>query len=107
EYAGFKVANPIGLVLAAVFALASGFVDLRPSFAPFVGRHRVALRRAVLAALVVWFVWTVVELPPLHQPGSEGGSHSVLAALAGLGAVAYAIAAARYWYVYRGRIDLL
>jgi adenylate cyclase len=107
EYAGFKIANPIGLVLAAVFALASGFVDLRVSFAPFVVRHRVALRRAVLAALVVWFVWTVVELPPLHRPGSEGGSHSVLAAFAGLGAVAYAIAAARYWYVYRGRIDLL
>jgi adenylate cyclase len=107
EYAGFKVANPIGLVLAAMFALASAFVDLRLAFAPLVVRHRVALRRAVLAAMVVWFVWTVVELPPLHEPGSEGGSHSVLAALAGLGAVAYAIAAARYWYVYRGRIDLL
>ena len=56
EYAGFKVANPVGLVLAAVFALASGFVDLRPSFAPLVVRHRTALRRAVLAALAVWFV---------------------------------------------------
>ena len=40
EYAGFKVANPIGLVLAAVFALGSAFVDLRPSFAPLVVRHR-------------------------------------------------------------------
>ena len=107
EYAGFKVANPIGLVLAAVFALVSGFVDLRPSYAPLVVRHRVALRRAVLAAMMLWFVWTVVELPPLDTPGSEGGSHSVVAALAGLGAVAYAIAAARYLYVYRGRIDLL
>ena len=107
EYAGFKVANPVGLVLAAVFALASGFVDLRPSFAPFVVRHRAALRRAVLVALAVWFVMTVVELPPLHKPGSEGGSQSVLAVLAGFGAVAYAVAAARYWYVYRGRLSLL
>ena len=107
EYAGFKVANPIGLVLAAVFALASGFVDLRLSFASLVVRHRAALRRAVLAALIVWFVWTVVELPPLHEPGSEGGSHSVLAVLAGFGAVAYTVAAARYWYVYRGRMTLL
>jgi adenylate cyclase len=107
EYAGFKVANPIGLVLAALFALASAFVDLRPSFAPLVVRHRAALRRAVLAAMGVWFVWTVSELPPLHEPSSEGGSHSLLAAMAGVGMVLYAVAAARYWYVYRGRIALL
>jgi class 3 adenylate cyclase len=107
EYAGFKVANPVGLVLAAVFALASSFVDLRLSYAPLVVRHRVALRRAVLAVMAVWFAWTILELPPLHEPGNEGGSHSVLAVLAGLGAVAYATAAGRYWYVYRGRIDLL
>jgi class 3 adenylate cyclase len=107
EYAGFKVANPVGLVLAALFALASAFVDRRPSFAPFVVRHRVALRRAVLSAMAVWFVWTILELPPLHEPSSEGGSRSVLAAMAGLGAVAYAVAAARYWYVYRRRVALL
>ena len=40
EYAGFKIANPVGLVLAALFAFASGFVDRRPSFAPLVVRHR-------------------------------------------------------------------
>jgi adenylate cyclase len=107
EYAGFKIANPVGLVLAALFALASGFVDLRPSFAPLVMRHRVALRRSVLAAVGIWFAWTIAELPPLHEPGSEGGSRSVLAAMAAAGAVAYAVAAARYWHVYRGRIALL
>jgi len=78
EYAGFKIANPVGLVLAALFALASGFVDLRPSFAPLVMRHRVALRRAVLSAMAAWFVWAVIELPPLHEPSSEGGSNSLL-----------------------------
>jgi adenylate cyclase len=107
EYAGFKIANPVGLVLAALFALTSGFVDLRPSFAPLVMRHRVALRRAVLSAMAVWFVWTIAELPPLHEPGNEGGSRSLLAALAAGGAIAYAVAAARYWHVYRGRIALL
>jgi hypothetical protein len=76
EYAGFKVANPIGLALAAVFALASAFVDLRPSFAPAVVGRRAALRRTVLAAMAAWFAWTMVELPPLRQAGSEGGSHS-------------------------------
>ena len=107
EHSGFKVANPVGLVIASLFAVASAFVDQRPSFAPFVVRHRVALRRAVLGAMAVWFVWTVADLPPLRKPGSEGGSHSVLATMAGVGAVAYAVAAARYWRVYRGRIALL
>jgi adenylate cyclase len=106
-HSGFKVANPVGLVIASLFAVASAFVDQRPSFAPFVVRHRVALRRAVLGAMAVWFVWTVADLPPLRKPGSEGGSHSVLATMAAVGAVAYAVAAARYWRVYRGRIALL
>jgi adenylate cyclase len=78
EYAGFKVANPVGLVVASLFAFASAFVDLRPSFAPRVVRHRAALRRAVYAAMAVWFVWTVIELPPLNELHSEGGSHSLL-----------------------------
>ena len=107
EYAGFKVANPVGLVIAAVFGIASAFVDVRPSFAPLVVRHRAALRRAVLAAMAVRAAWTLVELPPLHEPSSEGGSHTLVAAMAGVGAVAYAAAAARYGYVYRGRIALL
>jgi adenylate cyclase len=107
DYAGFKVANPVGLALAALFALASAFVDRRPSFAPLVVRHRVVLQRAVLGAMGAWVVWTVAELPPLHDAGSEGGSHGVVAALAGVGALAYAAAAVRYWYVYRGRIALL
>src|SRR5215216_285084 len=107
SYAGFKIANPVGLVLAAMFAFASAFVDIRPSFAPLVVRHRVALRRGVLSAMAVWFVWTVAEVPPLAEPGSEGGSHSFLAAVAGVGTVVYALAAARYWYVYRERMGLL
>jgi class 3 adenylate cyclase len=107
EHAGFKVANPIGLVLGAVFALASAFVDFRPTFAPAVVRHRTVLRRSLLAAVAVWFLWTVVELPPLFEPADEGGSHSVLVVLAAFGAVAYAVSAARYWTVYRGRFTLL
>jgi adenylate cyclase len=107
EHAGFKVANPVGLVLASLFAVASAFVDLRPRFAPFVVRHRTAMRRAVLVAMVVWLVWTLTDLPPLSRPSSEGGTHSVLAALAGVGTIAYAVAAARYFAVYRGRLDLL
>jgi adenylate cyclase len=107
EHAGFKVAIPVGLVLAALFGGASAFVDARPEYAPLVMRHRVALRRAVIVAMAVWFVWTVTELPPLTKPTSEGGSGTLLTVLAALGTVIYGIAATRYWLVYRGRMDLL
>ena len=107
EHAGFKVAIPVGLVIAALFGLASAFVDARPDLPALVVRHRVAARRAVLIAAVVWFAWTVAELPPLAQPTSEGGSHSLLAGLAGVGAVTYGLAALRYWFVFRDRMDLL
>src|SRR6478736_7343682 len=40
EHAGFQVAIPVGLVLSAVFALGSGFVDARPELADAVIRHR-------------------------------------------------------------------
>ena len=101
DLAGFKVAIPVGLLVAALFALASAFVDARPSFAPPVMRRRRQLRTGVLVAMALWLAWTVLELPPLSRPASEGAKGSVLAILSGLGAVVYAIAALRYWVVFR------
>ena len=34
EYAGFMVAIPVGLLVSAVFALGSAFVDVSPELAP-------------------------------------------------------------------------
>ena len=107
EHAGFKVAIPVGLVIAALFGGASAFVDLKPEYAPAVMRRRRLLRRGVLVATAVWFAWTLAELPPLSHPTAEGGSHSLLGGLAVVGVVIYAIAALRYLAVYRERLDLL
>jgi adenylate cyclase len=107
EYGGFKVAIPVGLLIAAVFAGASAFVDARPELAPTVVRHRATMRRVVLAAAGVWFVWTLAELAPLDRPTAEGGTHSTLAVLAIAGTIVYGVAAVRYWYVYRGQLHLL
>jgi class 3 adenylate cyclase len=104
---GFKVAIPAGLVIAAMFAAASAFVDVSPRLAVWVVRRPELLRRAVLAAMAVWFVWTVSELPPLDRPSSEGGSGSLLAVLAAVGSVLYAVSAVRYWIVFRGKLTLL
>ena len=71
DYSGFKVAIPVGLLVSAVFAAASAFVDLRPEFASWTIHYRGLLRGAVLVAMALWFVWTVAKLPPLGGPNSE------------------------------------
>ena len=107
EYAGFQVAIPVGLLVSAVFAGASAFVDIRPGIGAGLIRHRALLRVAVLVAMGVWFVWTVVELPPLGGSGTEAATDTLIAAMAIIGTIIYAISAVRYWAIFRHRRDLL
>jgi adenylate cyclase len=109
DLAGFQVAIPVGLLVSAAFAAASAFVDQRPSFAPFAMRRRGLLRAAVLLVMAGWFAWTVAKLPPLRAPNSEAqaGTGSLLAVLAIVGTVVYAVSAARYWSVFRHRRSFL
>jgi adenylate cyclase len=107
ELSGFKVAIPVGLLLAAGFAFGSAFVDWAPRFAAGVMRRRSLLRRAVLAAMLLWFVWTVAKIAPLDRPTSEGATGSLLSAMAVLGVLLYGAAALRYWSVYRADLSLL
>jgi adenylate cyclase len=107
NYAGFKIAIPVGLLVSAVFAAASAFVDASPEFAPLVVRHRKVLRAGVLLVMGAWFVWTVANLPPLRGPNSEAATGSLLAAMAVVGTLVYAVSAARYWTIFRNRPNLL
>ncbi|MFZ1992800.1 MAG: adenylate/guanylate cyclase domain-containing protein [Solirubrobacteraceae bacterium] len=107
ELSGFKVAIPVGLLLAAAFGFASAFVDWAPSFAAVVMRRRSLLRRAVMGAMVLWFVWTVAKIAPLNHPTSEGATGSLLSVMAVLGVLLYGAAAARFWIVYRSDLTLL
>ncbi len=107
EHAGFQVAIPVGLLLSAVFATGSAFVDVRPSLAPWLIRHRAVLHAIVLLALVGWFAWTVASLPPLDGASSEAARGSLLSVLAIAGTAAYAVSAARYWLLFRDSGRLL
>jgi class 3 adenylate cyclase len=107
EYAGFQVAIPVGLLVSAVFAAASAFVDVRPGIAAALIRRRPLLRLAVLITMGVWFVWTVVQLPPLHGSGSEAATDTLVAVMAVVGTIVYAVSAARYWTIFRHHRDLL
>ena len=107
EYAGFQVAIPVGLLVSAVFAGASAFVDVRPGIAGPLIRRRALLRAAVLTAMAIWFLWTVAELPPLGGRGSEAATDTLIAAMAVVGTLVYAVSALRYWSIFSHRRDLL
>ena len=57
--------------------------------------------------MAVWFLWTLANLPPLRGPNSEAATGSVLAALAILGTIVYAVSAVRYWRLFRHGPTLL
>src|SRR4051794_25105330 len=83
EHAGFQVAISVGLLVSAVFAGASAFVDLRPDLGPWLIRNRGYLRGVILLAMAGWFVCTVADLPPLGGRDSEAAARgSFLAAFA-------------------------
>jgi adenylate cyclase len=107
DLSGFQVAIPVGLLVSAVFAAGSAFVDVRPGLAPLVMRRRRLLRVAVVAAMASWFVWTVAKVPPLHNPNGEAATGSLLAVLAIVGTLVYGVSAARYWRVFRHRRSFL
>jgi adenylate cyclase len=105
--AGFQIAIPVGLLVAAFFAAGSAFVDVRPGLGPWLMRRRGMLRGAVLIVMAVWFLWTLANLPPLRGPNSEAATGTVLGALALVGTIVYAVSAVRYWRLFRHSPTLL
>jgi adenylate cyclase len=101
QHAGFQVAISVGLVVSAVFAFGSAFVDQHPELGPWLIRNRGQLRGLILLTMAIWFAWTVTDLPPLDGPHTEAARTSPLAVLAVIGTVTYAVSAARYWKIFR------
>jgi adenylate cyclase len=107
ERGGFQVAIPVGLLIAAVFATASAFIDLRPDLIPWLIRRRTLLRGAVLLSMGAWFAWAALRLPPLQGSGTEAATDGLVLAVAVVGTAMYAVSAVRYWSLYRDRWNLL
>jgi adenylate cyclase len=107
EHAGFKVAVPVGMLVASGFAVASAFVDVRPGLETATLRHKELLRGVIYAAMAAWLVVTLLDLPPLDHPASEGATGSLLAILAAGGTAIYGLAAIRYYGVYMQSPGLL
>jgi adenylate cyclase len=107
EHPGFKVALSVGLLVSAVFASASAFVDLRPNAAPWLIRNRGYLRMSIFIAMAAWFGLTTFDVPPLDGPHVEAARSSALAILAFVGAGVYGISAVRYGRLFHRDPKLL
>ena len=104
--AGFVVAVPVGLALAAVFALWSA-VPLRGSRARWIVAQSNWMRMALLGTVAGWAAWSLAELPPLDDPTPVESGSPFMITLGVPTAVAFAVAAWRYVTTARDRRALL
>jgi class 3 adenylate cyclase len=107
EHPGFRVALSTGLLVSAVFASASAFVDLRPDLGPWLIHNRGYFRGGIMLVMAAWFALTVLDLPPLDGPHVEAARSSLLASLAFAGTLVYGISGYRYWRLFRRHRKLL
>lgn len=99
--AGFAIATPVGLLLASVFAAASG-IDLDRRLAPGPRGWRLALRALLAALLVGWAAASLSGVTPLARAPEEERAAWVIVLLP-VGIAAYTFAALRYLELYRER----
>jgi adenylate cyclase len=97
--AGFTLATPIGLVGAGVLAAVSA-AELRTRW---VVRNARLLQALVLGLLVAWAVVSAADVPPLRDAIAPEDAGGPLAAVAGVGVVFYAFAAAAYLRIFLRR----
>lgn len=100
--AGFVIATPVGLFLASCAAAASISPLAGPRGAAVL-RHRVALRRTVVIAMLAWAAVSLLRLPPLNAPLAVEEASGPIAALAAVAVALYAVAAWRYVEIFLRR----
>jgi adenylate cyclase len=100
--AGFVVATPVGLVIAAVFAAASVSPLAGPG-ALNVLRRRSLLLGGLLVVMAGWAFLSLARLPPLDRPLPAEESVGVLNSLALIGVALFLFSAWRYVRLFRDR----
>jgi adenylate cyclase len=102
--AGFNLATPVGLLLAAVFAAASARIDDHSRAIGLAVQRR--LRLAVLILLVAWAAASLAQVPLLDRPPVEEVP-TPLRVLAPVAILLYGYAAVRYLALYRRQRRML
>ena len=100
--AGFELATPVGLVVAGVFAAASG-LPLRPRAAERVLGWAWLLTGGLFLLMAVWAVVSLAEVRPLAGELGTEQLDGWQITLAAIGVVLYAVAAIGYYRLYRRR----
>ena len=100
--AGFELATPVGLLVAAAFAAASS-IEFSARGAERVLRAAPVLLGALATLVAVWAFVSLTTLPPLDRPlaAEELDGWQIVLAVAGV--ALYAGAAAGYFVLYRRR----
>jgi adenylate cyclase len=98
--AGFVVATPIGLLVAAALAAVSSLELTAARSTALVRRARI-LQGAALTLLAGWAAVSLASLPPLDDPLAPEKADGWLLGFALPGIALYAFAATRYWLLYR------
>jgi class 3 adenylate cyclase len=100
--AGFTLAAPVGLLVAAVFAATSA-LDLGPERSAAVMRRSPWLLAGVVILMFLWGAASLLEAPLLNRPLEAETSTAFLGVLAAIGVPLYLFAAVRYLILYRRR----
>jgi adenylate cyclase len=97
---GFVVATPVGIALGSIFAALS-CADITGDRAVRAVRLGRVLRLVLVAAMVLWAVASLVDLPPLSGSAESAGGWS--AAIAVPAVALYGVSAVRYFDLWRRR----
>jgi adenylate cyclase len=97
--AGFVLATPIGLLVAAGFAALSATRTVEAHAAALVARASV-LRAALIALMLAWAALSLARVGPLDDATPPESGSAPLTVLASAGLVLYGMAAARYGVLY-------
>src|SRR5690606_1972352 len=93
--AGFTLATPVGLLVAAVFAAASS-AALHPEQARAVMARSTLLRYALIGLMAAWGVASLAGIPPLDTASPPERASGPLVTLSIAGFALYAFAVVRY-----------
>jgi adenylate cyclase len=97
--AGFVLATPIGLYVAAAFAALSATRTVE-AHAHAIVVHASALRAALIALMLAWAALSLARVGPLDDATPPESGSAPLTVLATAGLALYGLAAARYGVLY-------
>ncbi len=105
--AGFALATPVGLLIAALFAAAAASPRLEGAAAARVTRNARTFRLGIGALLLLWGAVSLASLPPLDDPSAPERASGPFLAFAVAGVVIYGVAVLGFFDLYRRRRSML